>query len=248
MKIACSSASFGARIRREELTQLEWLDLCANELEVDGVVFDVEHFPRTDDEYLAQLKKLCVDLGLTVAAVAAGDVFDNGGEARLSLALALGAPLVLGHAPPATAAAGDWGAFTARVKARAQDAKRANVTLALASRSGTLCPTAADLRRLAKDVDSTWLRFAIVASASSGLEAARSLLANCAIALAPIENVERFGAPGDPAAAGVVAALARFRGFVVMDYVDGNAAPEAYHRAIERFAAFRANALVASAL
>jgi hypothetical protein len=40
MKIACSSASFAHEIRRGELTLLEWLDIVANELELDGVVFD----------------------------------------------------------------------------------------------------------------------------------------------------------------------------------------------------------------
>ena len=67
MKIACSTASFERALAEKSLTQLEWLDLCANELEVEGVVFDARHFLRTDDEYLAQLKKLCVDVGLTVA-------------------------------------------------------------------------------------------------------------------------------------------------------------------------------------
>ncbi|MBD5634860.1 MAG: hypothetical protein IAI49_10310, partial [Candidatus Eremiobacteraeota bacterium] len=73
MKIACSSASFAQEIRRGDLTQLDWLDLCANELELDGVVFDADHFPRTDADYLAQMKKAAADLGLTVAALAAGD-------------------------------------------------------------------------------------------------------------------------------------------------------------------------------
>ncbi len=55
MKIACSSGAFAGPLAAGSLSQLEWLDACANELEVDGVVFAADHFPRTDAEYLAQL-------------------------------------------------------------------------------------------------------------------------------------------------------------------------------------------------
>jgi len=58
-------------LARGELTQLEWLDLCASELDLDGVLFDTRHFARTDADYLAQLKKTAVDLGLTVTGLVA---------------------------------------------------------------------------------------------------------------------------------------------------------------------------------
>ena len=74
MKIAVSSAAFAAAFTAGTTTQLEWLDACANELEVDGVVFALADFPRTDAEYLAQLKKSATDLGLTVAGRRALDV------------------------------------------------------------------------------------------------------------------------------------------------------------------------------
>ncbi|MGH8163526.1 MAG: hypothetical protein ACREP1_04245, partial [Rhodanobacteraceae bacterium] len=69
MKLACSSTAFDRELRDGDLTQLEWIDRCARELAADGLVFDVAHFPRTDADYLAQVKKMCADLGLTVAAV-----------------------------------------------------------------------------------------------------------------------------------------------------------------------------------
>src|SRR5579863_9211938 len=70
MKLACASSSFHRDIERGELTQLEFLDLCARELACDGVVLDVRHFPRTDDDYLAQIKKMATDRGLSIAALA----------------------------------------------------------------------------------------------------------------------------------------------------------------------------------
>jgi len=69
MKLACSSTAFDQQLRSGDLTQLEWIDACARELAADGVVFDVRHFPRTDTDYLAQVKKMSADLGLTVAAL-----------------------------------------------------------------------------------------------------------------------------------------------------------------------------------
>ncbi|HXW77607.1 MAG TPA: hypothetical protein VEJ20_09365, partial [Candidatus Eremiobacteraceae bacterium] len=69
MKVSCCSRSYAPLLRHGSLTQLEWIDRCAA-LRFDGVEFAASHFPRTDDDYLAQLKKLCVDRGLTAASVA----------------------------------------------------------------------------------------------------------------------------------------------------------------------------------
>ena len=75
MKLACASSALGREIESGELTQLEFLDLCARELECDGVVLDVRHFPRTDSDYLAQIKKMATDWGLTIAALSDASLF-----------------------------------------------------------------------------------------------------------------------------------------------------------------------------
>src|SRR5271165_2973645 len=183
MKIACSSASFGAALDAGELTQLEWLDLCANELEVDGVVFDARHFPRTDDEYLAQLLKTATDLGLGIAGLSADSLFDEGAPSWLETAKTLRAPLVLARAPAPADDAAAWTRFSARAKAKAGEGKALNVTLALRNAPATLCANAADLRALAKDVDSAWLRFALDLAALESSEAADALLSKTAIAV-----------------------------------------------------------------
>jgi hypothetical protein len=248
MKIACSSASFAGSLKGGTLTQLEWLDACANELEVDGVVFDARHFPRTDGDYLAQLKKLAADLGLTVAALAADDALTGAHEQRLAMADALGAPLVIARAPLARGDAVAWGHFTDGAKDAARAAKRTNVTLAIRSARGTLCESGADLRRLAKDVDSAWLRFAWHDAVLGGADGAAALLAKAVIATHDIADIERFATAFGDEAARLNASLARFRGFVVLDCETGHARRAAYHEALARFADYRARALVSAEL
>ncbi|MFN2450529.1 MAG: hypothetical protein ABR508_12200, partial [Candidatus Baltobacteraceae bacterium] len=103
MKLACSSSAFDQDLRSGDLTQLEWLDRCAGSIAADGVVFDMRHFPRTDDDYLAQLKKMAADSGLTVAALRDDAFFQTQDTAKtLGIALALGAPLLTAPLPAQT--------------------------------------------------------------------------------------------------------------------------------------------------
>ena len=97
MKLACASTSFDRAFQNGDLTQLEWLDLCARELAADGVVCDVRHFPRRDSDYLAQIKKIAADSGLTLAAVWSGDFFasdESSMRSALTIAEKIGAPLL----------------------------------------------------------------------------------------------------------------------------------------------------------
>jgi hypothetical protein len=243
MKIAASSASFAAALAAGELTQLEWLDLCASELEADGVVFELAHFPRLDAEYLAQLKKLAVDVGLTVAALASGGALSGDPLGPLETAEALGAPLLLATAPAGDGAPG-WAQLVAHAAAAAAEGKRRNVTVAVRDVPGTLCPDAAALRQLAKEVDSAWLRFAPEPSALRDLDAPEAILEKSPIAVHRIANVARFASAGDEEGERLVSVLQRFRGFVVLER-DRAGAPDALHGAFERFRALRCGALCA---
>jgi hypothetical protein len=246
MKVACSSASFDAALSGGRLTQLEWLDLCANELEVDGVVFDDRHFPRWDEEYLAQLRKACVDLGLTVAGFGAEAFAEANASEGLERARALGAPLVTLRAPAASADPDAWGRFVESAKTASRLAKDLNVTFALRNAAGTLCEDGASLKRLAKDVDSAWLRYG-PDFASPPLDDAASLLSKSVIATYSIANLTTFACEGDPDATRLVAALQRFRGFVVLERAGLGGDRAAYHSALARFATLRARSLAALA-
>jgi hypothetical protein len=212
-------------------------------LEVDGVVFDLAQFPRTDADYVAQLKKLAVDLGLTVAALGASDAFASEGSRALELAVGLGAPIVTAPGPEATSDPAAWGAFADRARSLSSAAKAANVTLALRNAPGTLCESASDLRRLAKDVDSAWLRFAPEPATFGTPDEGDALLSKSVIAYHAIEQQATFATPADEAAPALIRALARFRGFVVLERDGNDASREGYHRALDRFAALRSNAL-----
>ncbi len=247
MKIACSSASFAHEFGRGELTLLDWLDVAANELELDGVVFDTTHFARNDGEYLAQMKKAAADLGLTVAALAAPDALatPEGAGSALDAALALGAPLMLVRAPAGVDEA-SWGTFAATLKTATGLAKRANVTLGVRNAPGTLCATASDLRRIAKDVDSAWLRFALDLTDLGSPDDVHDLLAKTVVVTYEIALSRDFASPADRNASALIERLVRFRGFLCLDTAEP-ARDGSFHAAIERFTRRRTNALVESA-
>jgi hypothetical protein len=227
MKLAGSSASFDAALAAGDLTQLEWLDLCARELALDGVVFEARHFPRTDDEYLAQLKKMAADLGLSVAGLgcdallasgASGDT--EGAEGWLEIAAALGAPLVVSRAPALQTADGPaaWNDVVAAAKAAARAAKRTNVTVAVRNAPATLCAGGSELKRLAKDVDSAWLRFALDVAALDPPEPTEALLPKTVAAAHISRSIDALGADESDVGA-VFRALGDFRAFLVVDYL-----------------------------
>src|SRR5690348_17350206 len=169
MKICCSSRSYARALQSGDLTQLEWVDRCAR-LALDGVDLASAHFPRTDLDYLAQIRKLCVDRGLTVAGVTLdGDIGgDIDVDAQTSLvgawvdnAAALGAPLMRLACGSSTGSPGiAWRELIRELKAIAHAAKEKNVTIALEPRARSLVASPADCKRALKECDSAWLRLA----------------------------------------------------------------------------------------
>lgn len=164
MRIAVSSLPFRRPLAAGELTQLEWVERCASVLGVDGIVPDLADFPRADGEYVAQLRKVAVDLGIVPFGIDARVLFDPQAEgtvrdAAFAVAGSFGASIVRaplappGEVPPAT-----FVATVAAAKAAAKLAKAINVTLVVPARAGTLAGDATAVRHLLKDVDSAWLR------------------------------------------------------------------------------------------
>jgi len=210
VKLACSSSAFRLAIESGDLTQLEFLDHAARALECDGVVLDVRQFPRTDDDYLAQIKKMAADLGLSIAAVA-DDGFFSAGEAEmgraLELALAVGAPLLAGRLAAETAFS--WSDQLAKLNDATGLAKKANVTLAVRNAPSTFAATSHDCKRVSKEADSAWLRF--------GPEPAQFDAASDLAAVAQ-KTVLLWRELHEPASA---AGWEHFRGFVALDRTEG---------------------------
>jgi sugar phosphate isomerase/epimerase len=186
MKLCCSTAAFGRAIDEGGLTQLEWIDACSNDLDVDGVEFDGRYFPRVDDDYLAQLKKLCADRCLTVACMRS-PVALGGADVDASIvsflpwiahAAALGSPLLrfsCAGAPDGSPGIA-WRELIRGLKAVCVDAKSSNITLALErGEEGSLIASSADIRRAQKECDSAWLRIAARAEDLVGADSATYL-------------------------------------------------------------------------
>ena len=194
MKLAVTSSSFATLLRRGELTHLEWLEACASQLDVEGAVFALDDFPRTDAEYAAQVKKVAVDLGIVPVALDVPGLLDPERPeaerlAALELAGAIGAALILvtagapGDLPPET-----FARTVSAAKAFVSAAKAVNVTLAVAPSAGSLLADVPAVQNFSKYVDSAWLRYALAAGDPGGAH------------LGPRDRVlvERFGLAADP--------------------------------------------------
>jgi hypothetical protein len=213
MRWCCSSRSFARAFGDGRLTQLEWIDLCCAHPALGGVDLAVEHFPRRDGEYLAQIKKLCADRGLTVAATTIGLSFGaaeiepdvEAMRTAIDLALTIGAPLLRFSCAPAPGSPGvAWRELIRGLKASSEHAKRANVTLAVQPRPGSMIDGPADVKRAFKECDSAWLRLA-------------------APATVPWEQLARDAVIMVASPAGSDgAALQRFRGFISLEDESGS--------------------------
>jgi sugar phosphate isomerase/epimerase len=223
MKLACTSRSFADALDRGDLTQLEVLDLAARELGVDGVVLDVRHFPRTDDDYLAQVKKMATDLGLSIAAVES-DAFFTADEATmrsiLTVASSVGAPLIAGCLGMETAL--PWSAQLERLSDASGLAKGANVTLAVRNVPGTFAASAQDCKRVSKETDSAWLRYGLDPAAFDAASDAASLADRTVLLWSSAGNTPDT----------LFAAWPDFRGFLAVEDVSGAATPAGMKNAI----------------
>ncbi len=224
MKLACTSSAFADAIQRGDLTQLEFLDYAARELRSDGVVLDVLHFPRTDDDYLAQVKKMAVDYGQTIAALWSADAFAPDAarqRALLSMARTLGAPLLAG--PLASETALSWAAQAQSLGEAAQSAKASNVVLAVRNAAGTFAASSADCKRVSKETDSAWLRFGLDPAAFDGASNALDLS----------ERVVLLWS-GDASPSTFIAEWGEFHGFTVVESRE-KSAHRTWRRALSEF-------------
>jgi hypothetical protein len=218
MKLACASGALHREIESGELTQLEFLDLCARELTCDGVVLDVRHFPRTDDDYLAQVKKMATDWGLSIAAVSDSSFFcsEEGHVTQvLRQAAILGAPLVA--APLALATQYSWSEQLGRLAVATSLAKRLNVTLALRNAPETFAAGTADCKRVVKETDSAWLRYGPDPQVLDAAGDAQALAPNTVLLWSGLRQQT------EQTVAAATREFAGFRGYVAIDEASGAA-------------------------
>ncbi|GAC1659544.1 MAG: hypothetical protein NVS9B12_12900 [Vulcanimicrobiaceae bacterium] len=240
MKLACTSAAFDLRFQSGDLTQLEWVDLCARELATDGIVCDVRHFPRRDSDYLAQVKKMAVDLGLCIAAVSDAEFFAGGEDAMrdvLAIADALGAPVVA--APLDGDTNTTWPDELSRIGAATALAKTMNVTIAVRNSTNTFAASSHDLKRVSKEADSAWLRFALDYARFDGGSETGPLLSKAVL----LWHSHRAGEVESDTAGPLRHMLdeaGKFLGFLVIDAAGGNGDAQSMRNAIRKWRAMLA--------
>ena len=227
MKLACASGAFDRTIQRGDLTQLEFMDRCARELACDGVVLDVRHFPRTDDDYLAQVKKFATDLGLLIVAIHDPSLFrEKAAVARaLSIATSLGSPLASG--PLDQQIARSWSEQLDVLGDATGRAKAANITLALRNAPGTFAATLRDCKRALKETDSAWLRLGLEPSALSSDDTVGTLAERVVLLWQSTEVIAPSGLAFGPD-------LEAFRGALVFDQADGQASAATMQNALRK--------------
>lgn len=221
MKLACASGLFHRAIESGEITQLEFLDLCAREFACDGAVLDVRHFPRTDGDYLAQIKKMATDCGLCLAALADPRFFLSDAqrmESVLERAVMLGAPLVA--APLGCETECSWSDQLERLGVATSLAKRLNVTLAVRNAPATFAGSTSDCKRVAKETDSAWLRFGPQPGTFEAADDLQALRGSTVLLWVDAGEEQR-------SMAATLAALADFRGHLALDAAGGDATVDA---------------------
>ncbi len=235
MKLACASSAFHRRLENGDLTQLEWLDLCARELCADGIVCDVRHFPRRDSDYLAQVKKMAVDVGMTIAALS-DEAFFGGGEGAmrqtLELAAALGAPIVSASLQKETAMS--WSSQLEALGTATSLAKAANVTLGVRNGPSTFAAGSHDLKRVSKEADSAWLRYALELDALDAGSEPQPLAAKTVL-LWHTHRSNDVESQSSPNVSSILEWAVSFRGFLVVDFADGAAEREMMRNALRKW-------------
>jgi len=216
MRLAICTTAFNAALGEGSLTQLELFEYCARRIGVDGIVLDVAHFPRHDDDYVAQLKKLSADLALSIVAVRDDRLTIQPSNA-LAIAAGLGAPYVLTRMPDGgTDPVARYREALGELSQALSLAKRVNVTLAVRNVAGSLASDAFELGRLRKEADSAWLRYALD-PAALGAPPDAKLRTHAVLGFRGLEQVGPGGE--DPMAPAILDAFPSFPGFLCLDYL-----------------------------
>lgn len=230
MKIACASSAFDGAIARGDLTQLEWIETCARDFACDGIVVDVHHFPRTDTEYLAQIKKFATDLGLDIAALDDDEFFtrDAAGMAEiLALAGSLGAPLISGRLARETACT--WSEQLERLGVATGLAKASNITLALRNAPHTFADSSYDCKRAVKQADSAWLAFGLDPGAFDAASDPAALSERCVLLW------QRLGDALEADIDRLLTTFGAFLGYISLDERSGDATTDEMRGAIRSY-------------
>lgn len=253
MKLGCSSWSYDRAIREGRLDQLEWLRLCAEELELDGVELLDHHFPDTGRPYLRDLRRRAAELHLTVSCVSVSNDFGRTTvEARqaevekvgrwLEIAHFLGAPVLrvfAGWLPSQEREAGRgerlWPEVVACLRESATVAAECGVVLALENHDGGgFVSRPEEIERCLEEVGSPWLRLCLDTGDLGELSAIERTARHAVHVHAKLYDLDDEGVDRSLDWPAVVAVLreAGYRGFLCIEYEGEEPAETAVPRGV----------------
>lgn len=171
MKIGCSSWSYHRNFESGRLDQCRWIDLCANELKLDGVELLDRHFPSIEKRYMRDLKKRIIDYGLAVASVSVSNNFGitstyernkeiDKVKRWTDIAMFMSAPLVrvfagISHELNDRVM---WDKVTKALYKCARYGQKVGIVMALENHGGF---SADQILQIIKEVDSPWMRLTV---------------------------------------------------------------------------------------
>ena len=250
MQIGISSYSYHEEFAGERLELFDWMTLCAKDLKVNGVEIFEPHLKSHDEDYLKAVKRVALDLQLTIAGLAMDTDFGHteeealskeleNVERALSAARQLGAPqlrITTGR-PEENSRHKQWKEMARCVEIATLLGDREGTVVAIENngRSGFLLD-ADDVHRLMHDTDSQWLRLALnPAGYEDGIESVQKTMVYAVHVRAAMGQVAPDGhdpAVDYPALFRLLREL-NYRGFVTLAYEGGEPGPDAAPRALE---------------
>lgn len=169
MRLCCLSLSFKPEFASKQMDDLKFIDLCG-QLQLDGVDFNLSSLHSLDREHLKQIKKVCLERGLTIACLGVSNDFgravgDQEAEQKqirqgIDTALFLGAPIVrLFAGSVRTGRTRDevWKQAVEGLRQAAEFAEKAGVLVGLQNHNhNNIAATGEDVARLLREVNHPW--------------------------------------------------------------------------------------------
>ncbi|MBI3008061.1 MAG: sugar phosphate isomerase/epimerase [Candidatus Omnitrophica bacterium] len=174
MKLGSNIWSFHNSVNSGKLNQIEWLKMCREELDHDGVEILDFGTPERTESYLKKIKKLTTDLHLEVYAVSCSSNFGKAAEKErkeqveyvnkwIDIGYFLGAPVVRYFAgSPEDNSEKTWGEMVRCTKLCIKHAEAKGIVLAVENHNHKgFIQTSKDVIKLYKEVKSPYFRLCL---------------------------------------------------------------------------------------
>jgi sugar phosphate isomerase/epimerase len=204
MRLCCLSLSFQAEFTAKQLSDLTFIDLCA-QLRLDGVDFNIGSLRSLARDHLKKVKKLCVQRGLTIACVGINNDFGRPSAEQeavhqqlrtgIDTAQFLGAPVVrvfAGYVRKDDNREAVWKRTVEGLKRASDYAEKAGVMAAVQNHNhNNVTRTGEDVVRLLKEVDHAWCSHMLDTGQYLGSPGAGGAQANDARSYDAYKSIER---------------------------------------------------------